>query len=85
MQLRLLNFHKILSQFASNIVGAFIALILYQSTGSFTWAFIYLVANMVLRLIFSRLFFKPMQAKPQVFLVWRLFPFLFYSLAPTTL
>ena len=81
MQLKLLNFHKILSQFASNIVGAFIALILYQSTGSFTWAFVYLVANMILRIIFSKIFFKAMQNKPQVFLVIRLFPFLFYSLA----
>ncbi len=81
MQLKLLNFHKILSQFASNIVGAFIALIIYQSTNSFSYAFLFLVLNMVLRIIFSRIFFKAMERKPQVFLAIRLFPFLFYSLS----
>ena len=81
MQLKLLNFHKILSQFASNIVGAFIALIIYQSTDSFAYAFLFLVLNMLLRILFSRIFYKYMERKPQIFLAIRLFPFLFYSLS----
>ena len=81
MQLKLLNFHKILSQFASNIVGAFIALIIYQSTNSFTWAFLFLVANMLLRIVMNKIFFKAMEKRPQVFLALRLIPFLAYSLS----
>lgn len=81
MQLKLLNFHKIFSQFASNIVGAFLALIIYKSTNSFTYAFLYLALNMTLRIVFSQLFLKQMEKKPQVFLFIRVFPFLAYSLS----
>ena len=79
MQLRLLNFHKILSQFASNVVGAFLALIVYQSTNSFTWAFLFMAFNMVVRIVLSKIFYKAMAKKPQVFLAIRLIPFLLYS------
>lgn len=81
MQLKLLNFHKIFSQFAGNIVGAFIALIIYQSTNSFTYAFLYLTLNMILRIVLNRLLYKFICKKPQTFLLLRLFPFLFYSLS----
>lgn len=81
MQLKLLNFHKILSQFASNVVGAFLALIVYQSTNSFTWAFLFMAFNMVVRIVLSKIFYKAMAKKPQVFLAIRLIPFLLYSLS----
>ena len=81
MQLKLLNFHKVLSQFSSNIVGAFIALIIYQSTGSFTYAFLFLVVSMMLRILITRLFYNLMTKKPQIFLAIRLIPFCLYSLA----
>ncbi len=81
MQLKLLNFHKILSQFSSNIVGAFIALIVYQSTNNFSYAFLFLVLNMFLRLLFSTFFFKKMERHPQLFLFIKILPFLFYSLS----
>lgn len=81
MQLKLLNFHKILSQFSSNIVGAFIALIVYQSTGNFSYAFLYLVLDRFIRIFFSAVFFKKMQQHPQLFLLIKIVPFLFYLLA----
>lgn len=81
MQLKLLNFHKILSQFSSNIVGAFIALIVYQSTNSFSYAFLFLALNMLLRVLFGSLFFKQMQRHPQLFLFIKIIPFFFYSLS----
>lgn len=81
MQLKLLNIHKILSQFSSNIVGAFLALIIYQSTNSFSWAFLFLVFDMVLRIFFSQIFYTKMEKSPQFFLLIKLFPFLFYSLS----
>ncbi len=81
MQLKLLNFHKIFSQFASNIVGAFLALIIYKSTHNFSYAFLFLALNMTLRIFFSQIFLKQMEKKPQVFLFIRTFPFLAYSLS----
>ena len=81
MQLKLLNFHKIFSQFASNIVGAFIALIIYKSTNSLTFAFLFMVLSMLLRIIITKIFFHLMEKYPQVFLALRIIPFLLYSLA----
>ncbi|MBQ3048047.1 MAG: MFS transporter [Clostridia bacterium] len=79
MQLKLLNFHKILSQFASNIVGAFIALIIYQSTDSFSYAFLFMFIAMALRIFITKIFYKQMAKRPQLFLLIRLIPFLLYS------
>lgn len=81
MQLKLLNFHKFFSQFASNIVGAFVALIVYQSTNSFTYAFLFLVLNMVIRVFFQKILYNFISKKPQTALLLRVFPFLFYSLS----
>lgn len=81
MQLKLLNFHKIVSQFATNIVGAFVALIIYQSTGNFTLAFAYLTALNILKLIFTKIFYRVIQNKPQLILLIRIIPFLIYSLS----
>jgi len=44
-QLKLLNFHKMLANFANNLVGAFIPLIIFQATGKLTYAIIYLLCN----------------------------------------
>lgn len=81
MQLKLLNFHKFFSQFASNIVGAFIALIIYQSTDSFSFAFMFLFIAMVLRIVLTKLFYNQMAKRPQLFLLLRLIPFLLYSIS----
>ncbi|NCB48472.1 MAG: MFS transporter [Clostridia bacterium] len=81
MQLKLLNFHKIISQFATNILGAFVALIIYQSTGNFTWAFAYLTALNILKIIFTRIFYHIIQNKPQLILLIRIIPFLIYSVS----
>ena len=81
MQLKLLNFHKFFSQFASNIVGAFIALIIYQSTDSFSFAFMFLFIAMALRIVLTKLFYNQMAKRPQLFLLLRLIPFLLYSVS----
>lgn len=81
MQLKLLNFHKVLSQFASNIIGAFIALIVYESTQSFTYAFLFMVCAMLLRVLVTFLFYNLMSKKPQIFLALRFIPFFLYSIS----
>ena len=52
-QLKLLNFHKMIANFANNLVGAFVPLIIYQATGSLMYSILYLVANNILRLLFE--------------------------------
>lgn len=81
MQLKLLNFYQIMSKIATSIIGAFIALIIYQSTGSFTWAFVYLVGYNLLRFTFQILLNRFFAKYPQLFLVLRIIPFLIYSLS----
>lgn len=80
MQLKYLNFYKILSQFASNIVGAFIALIVYQKTGSLGYAFLFVLCELLLRVFFNIIFRKIYFKYPQLILLLRVFPIFIYSL-----
>lgn len=78
-QLKLLNFHKMIANFANNLVGAFVPLIIYQATGSLLYSIIYLVANNILRLIFE-LCLKNFYGKyPQLFLLLRIIPITLYN------
>lgn len=81
MQLKLLNFYKVISKFASYIVEAFMALIIYQITYSFTWALLYMVAFNILKVLFARLVYVPITKKPQLFLLLRIIPFLTYVMS----
>ena len=78
-QLKLLNFHKMIANFANNLVGAFVPLIIYQSTGSLIYTIIYLVAQNCLRLIFELLFKNLFGKYPQLFLLLRIIPIALYN------
>lgn len=78
-QLKLLNFHKMIANFANNLVGAFVPLIIYQSTGSLVYTIIYLVAQNFLRLIFELLFKNLFGKYPQLFLLLRIIPIALYN------
>lgn len=79
MQLKLLNFHKFLSNFAVSLVGTFIPLIIYKATGSLRLAIVYLFCQCLSRLICNHLFAKLYEKYPQVFLMLRAIPLLVYS------
>ncbi|MBQ7352196.1 MAG: MFS transporter [Clostridia bacterium] len=79
-QLKLLNFHKMIANFANNLVGAFVALIVFQSTGNLTYAMIYLVSNNVIRLILNLALRKVYGKYPQLFLLLRIFPIALYNI-----
>lgn len=79
MQFKLLNFHKMLANFASNIIGVFIPLILYTYTNSITISILYLMSQYTLRISFTVLFRKYIEKRPQLFLLLRIFPMLIYS------
>ena len=81
MQLKLLNFHKILSSFATNIVGAFVALIIYQACGSFTYSFLWLVGDHTLRIIYNACLYKFYTKYPQLALLLRIVPILISTLS----
>ena len=71
MQLKLLNFHKMLSEFATNLVGAFVALIIYKATGSLLYTFACLSGKYILIASLTALLKKQLFSKPQLFLMFR--------------
>lgn len=81
MQLKYLNFHKMLANFSMYLVGGFIPLIIYQKTGSVFWAVFYLFAMYLINFIVNQIFRKQYIKRPQLFLVLRAIPILIYSLS----
>ena len=79
-QLKLLNFHKMIANFANNLVGAFVPLLIYQATKSLPLAFVYLVSLSALRIIFAYAFKKAYNKYPQVLLLLRVIPIVLYNL-----
>lgn len=78
MQLKYLQFHKLLSNFAQELVGAFIPLILYKETGNITLAISYYIVLRFVLLMFDLIFKKHYIKKPQLFLLLRIIPMLLY-------
>lgn len=79
MQFKLLNFHKMLANFAANIIGVFIPLILYTYTNSITISIIYLIAQYTVRVTLTTVLRKQIEKRPQLFLLLRIIPMLIYS------
>lgn len=81
MQLKLLNFHKMLANFSTSLVGGFIPLIIYRQTESLLLAVGYLFIMYLVNYGFNLLFRKQYEKRPQLFLLLRAIPILGYSLA----
>ncbi|MBO7219491.1 MAG: hypothetical protein J6V40_05915, partial [Clostridia bacterium] len=81
-QLQLLNFHKMLANFANNLVGAFMILIVYQYTGSLVAAMIYGIAHHTLRLFINIALDKTkvFSRYPQLMLLIRAIPIISYNI-----
>lgn len=79
-QLKLLNFHKMLANFANNLVGAFVALIVYQATGKLIYGIAYLTAVYAFRLVYIYALRKLYGKYPQLFLMLRIIPITLYNL-----
>ena len=78
MQMKYLQIHKLLSNFAQELVGAFIPLILYKETGNLTLAISYYILLRFVLLLTSTILKNKFQAKPQLFLLLRIIPMLLY-------
>lgn len=79
-QLKLLNFHKMIANFANNLVGAFVSLIIFQSTGKLALAITYLVASNLLRLLFTFALKNLYGKYPQLLLLLRVIPIILYNI-----
>ncbi len=79
MQLRLLNIYKLLANIATNLVGAFIPLIVYNETGVMLYAIVALVLQYVVRIATNFLLKKLYYTKPQLCLMYRIIPIALYS------
>jgi hypothetical protein len=69
-----------LANFANNLVGAFVALIIYQSSNNLIYPMIYLISHYILRLVFNLAFKKFYEKYPQLCLLLRIIPITLYNL-----
>lgn len=81
MQLKLLNFHKMLANFSTSLVGGFIPLIIYRQTQSLFLSVGYLFCMYLVNIIINLIFKNKFQKHPQLFLLIRAIPILAYSLS----
>ena len=81
MQFKLLNFHKFVGNFATSLVGTFIPLMIYKTTGSLRLAVLFLLGQCAFRIISNHVFAKFFNKYPQIALMVRLIPLLIYNIA----
>lgn len=79
MEFKYFSFYKSISNFATNLVGVFLPLLVYEYTGLFYVAIIYYIAQYLLNILFANLLKKHIYSKPQILLLIRIIPFLLYS------
>lgn len=80
-QLKLLNFYKILANVATNLVGAFIPLIVLQATGSVAYGMLSIILMYGVRILFNFLFRNLYEKYPQIILLLRIVTVLGYSVS----
>ena len=73
MQLKLLNYYKMLANVAGNLVGAFVPLIIYNATNSLFFACLFLAGIAFCRLLFCLILKKFIQKNPEICLMLRFF------------
>ena len=78
-QLKLLNFYKLISNISTNLVGAFIPLIVLQATGSIYFAILSYVMMFAIRLLFNFAFRSLYERYPQMVLMFRVVAVVLYS------
>lgn len=81
MQFKLLNIHKFVGNFATSLVGTFIPLMIYKSTGSLRLAVLFLFGQCLCRLISNHVFKRLFNRYPQTALMIRVIPLLIYNIS----
>jgi len=81
MQFKLFNFHKLIGNFATSLVGTFIPLIIYKTTNSLRLAVLYIFGQCLCRLLSNYIFKKLFNKNPQLTLFIRVIPLLIYNIS----
>lgn len=79
MEFKYFGFYKSISNFATNLIGIFLPLLIYEQTGLFYLAILFYVAQYLLNIVFSSILKNLIFSKPQILLLWRIIPFVLYS------
>lgn len=74
MQFKLLQFYKVLSNFSTSLISAFVPLLIYQQTGLVYLAVLYLVVQNASNVLFNIVLKKWLYEKPQLMLMLRIVP-----------
>ncbi len=82
MELKLLNFNRIMANISTKLVGGFIPLIVYNNvaTHKMELALLTLILEYLLSLIFGIILKKYLISKPQLFLFLRIIPIIVYEI-----
>lgn len=80
MEFKYFSFYKSISNFATNLIGVFLPLLIYKQTGSFLLAIVFFLGQYLLNILFSALLKKWIFSKPQILLLYRIIPFALYSI-----
>ena len=80
MEFKYFSFYKSISNFATNLIGIFLPLLVYEHTGLFYLAILFYVSQYLLNILFSVLLKKLIYSKPQLLLLYRIIPFVLYSI-----
>ena len=82
MELKLLNFNRIMANISTKLVGGFIPLIVYNNVSShkLELALLTLIIEYLLSLLFGTVLKKFLISKPQLFLFLRIIPIVVYEI-----
>ncbi|MBQ7352208.1 MAG: MFS transporter [Clostridia bacterium] len=80
MQFKLLNFHNLVGNFATSLVGTFIPLMIYKQTGSIRLAVLFIFGQCLVRLLSNHIFKKLFNKYPQITLMIRIIPLVIYNI-----
>ena len=79
MQFKLLQFYKVLSNFSTSLISAFVPLLIYQETGKLYLSVLCLLLQSVANILFTLLLKKWLYEKPQICLMLRIVPIILFQ------
>ncbi len=79
MQFKLLQFYKVMSNFSTSLISAFVPLLIYQETGKLYLSVLCLLVQSLGNALFTVLLRKWLYKKPQVCLMLRVVPIIIFQ------
>lgn len=79
MQFKLLQFYKVLSNFSTSLISAFVPLLIYQETGNLYLSVLCLLLQSIANMLFTFALKKWLYEKPQLCLMLRIVPIILFQ------